>query len=715
MTNYLGYEFSFFNSAIIILLSGIYSFFYLRKKIIDEEKKDEIIKTLLRAAFIFVIVPFLLSFTSLFRSITCPLLDGIAFYVVLTSPASIIGIALGVLSCSISRKYGVLIFFLLLTIIGLIPVFEIYFNPQIYFYNPIIGFFPGTIYDEGIEVDFKLIAYRFLNVVFFGSIIFLVLRALVSNSKYSLRMAWLFAAVVPIAFIFWSSDLGFSTTHSKAKKVLDKTISTKNFEIHYSSNLNDTLINAIALHHEFYFSQLEKFFQVGSKTKISSLIFLDREQKKRIFGAANADVAKPWLPEIYITSENYDKTLKHEMAHCFAGDFGSKIFKVADSFNPVLIEGIAMAADPIYDNYDLDYMASLAINNNFDIDIEDLFKYFNFFQQPSSLGYIVSGSFVKFLVEKYGIEKFKLLYTDLNFQKIYDKKISELKSEYEFYIKGKFQISANSIHQANYYFGRKSIFQKVCPRYTATKLSKAWELFYQKEFEKSKKIFTEVFDHTENYSSLVGLAFCAVEMEEVSAAIKLLKENISKFENTAYQYELQFTLADLYARNNEISHADSIYKLLIYNQPTRTLFTLAKLRVALVQSDKLIIKYLIGDEKDKYEILKSLNDEAYNYSLFPTLTLLAQSVSISYEDFLKNFYRTFEVIDYESCYGVFRLSQYMCENMDFENSRKLAALAIRYSNDVSFNSVLFSNFEKMNWMCRNHDEVMSTFDYQVPK
>ncbi|MEE8414958.1 MAG: MFS transporter, partial [Desulfobacterales bacterium] len=37
--------------------------------------------------------------------------------------------------------------------------YEIYFNPQVYVFNPFIGFFPGTIYDEGISVSGKLILY----------------------------------------------------------------------------------------------------------------------------------------------------------------------------------------------------------------------------------------------------------------------------------------------------------------------------------------------------------------------------------------------------------------------------------------------------------------------------------------------------------------------------------------------------------------------------
>ncbi len=712
LTNYLGYEFSIFNSAIIILLSGIFSVFYCKRIAINEESIKQIYKNLAWVTFIFLLLPFLISFVSLFKTITCPATDGIIFYIFLTVPAPVIGIALGVLSFSISKKFSLLIFLLLVFIIALIPVFEIYFNPQVYFYNPIVGFFPGTIYDEGIVVDFKLMMYRILNLLFFGSIIFLAMRALISSSRYLLKIAWIYSIIVPFAFIILSPDFGYSTTPSSIKADLDKTILTEHYEIHYSSTLSDTLINMIALHHEFYFWELEKYFNVKPSEKIISLIFNDREQKKRLFGTANADIAKPWIPEIYTTADNYDKTLKHEIAHCFAGVFGSRIFKIADNFNPSLIEGAAMAADPDYDNFDLDYMAALAFKNNYKINVTDLFEYFNFFKQPSSLGYIIAGSFIKFLIEKYGVETFKKFYSDLDFQKYYSKELDDLAHEYEAYLADKFVIQEESSDCAKYYYGRKSIFYKICPRYVAKKINKAWKLLNEKKVEDAKEIFDELLKLSDNYSPVIGLAYCYVELKQNERAIDLLKENIGKFENTAYYYELEFLLADLLAKNNQIVEAAPIYRTLVEQNPSRTLHSLSTLRIDLLDADKVIIKYLKAEDAEKYEIVKFLNSNSYNYNTFPYLSSLARSSKIEYKNFLMNFTRMFEVNDYKSSYGVYKLSTYFCEKMDFERARKMAALSVRYSGDKSFNSVLQSNFERMDWLYKNSADELVKMKYQ---
>ncbi|NWF88889.1 MAG: hypothetical protein HXY50_05430, partial [Ignavibacteriaceae bacterium] len=389
LTKYLGYEYSVLNSIFIVLISGIYTIVLLNNSSAEKFDIKEVSTKFITSHLIFVLVPIIISLFGLFRIVTCPFIDGIKFYTVLTLPAPIIGISLGLISFNASRKFKFPIFFGLLIVICSIPVLEIYFNPQIYFYNPLVGFFPGTIYDEAIEIDAKLIVYRLINIFYFGLLIYLLLQFLSRRSKYSIKTIMLVAVVLPLILVLISPYLGYSTTKSRIKKVLDKTLVSQHFNIHYASGIEDSLIKTIALHHEYSYAELRKYFNETPKGKITSYIFNSREEKGELFGSSNADVAKPWLSEIYITLDNYDKTLKHEIAHCFAGEFGSTIFNVADNFNPSLIEGIAMAADPIHDDFDLDYMAALAFNHGYKIDIKKLFKSFDFFLHPSSLGYII--------------------------------------------------------------------------------------------------------------------------------------------------------------------------------------------------------------------------------------------------------------------------------------------------------------------------------------
>ena len=59
---------------------------------------------------------------------------------------------------------------------------------------------------------------------------------------------------------------------------------------------------------------------------------------------------------------------------------------------------------------------------------------------------------------------------------------------------------------ADYYFGRLSILQKVCPRYIADRLGNAYEYLNKGKLDKAELLFKEINDKTLNYSALIGLS-----------------------------------------------------------------------------------------------------------------------------------------------------------------------------------------------------------------
>ncbi len=174
LTNVFGYEFSVINSLLIILLSGIYTIYFFEINFSKENR--DFIPELFKSLTPLLIIPFSVSVINSVFSGFCSFIDGLLFYIVITCPSIIIGISLGLISVLIADRFRVVLLFMLCFGILMIIAYEIYFNPQVYVFSPIIGFFPGTIYDEGISVSGKLILYRFFNLLFFGWIISAIVR-----------------------------------------------------------------------------------------------------------------------------------------------------------------------------------------------------------------------------------------------------------------------------------------------------------------------------------------------------------------------------------------------------------------------------------------------------------------------------------------------------------------------------------------------------------
>ncbi len=602
------------------------------------------------------------------------------------------------------KKFTRIIFFLLIIIILIIVLGEFYFNPQVYFYNPVLGYLPGTIYDEGLSVDFKLVLYRIFNLFFFGGLLTGLVFYLSGKIRFKKIYLLIYIVIIPAVFIFLSPSLGFSTTFEKLKSELSHHVSTRHYEIYFDENITDDFVKLIILHHEYYFEELKKYLKTIPGVKIQSFIFFDDLQKKKLFGSGNADVAKPWLYSVFTAYDDYDVTLKHEIAHCFSADFGFSPFKIADKVNPFLIEGIASACSPFYDENNTDFLASLAYRNGYKINIERMYDFSSFFVQSSTLSYIFAGSFTKYLIDNYGIEKFKKLYTDLDFPKIYGKSIKELEAEYKTYLND-FD-TGNKKDKANYYFRRKSIFYKVCPRFIADRLSKAWSHYQKKEFKEAEEIFNYTLDKSVSYSAVVGLSNTLAEMDQRDSSISVIKKYLNTFDSTVYFYNLEFNLADLYSENGNLKEADSLYQKLSLQNPNTTIYYLVNLRSVLLKNGDIIKDYLSGIDSVKYAILKNLNKQVYLYSSFPVMINLSKSVNEDYSIFKKQFDKTFFVNDFLSAYGIYRLSDYMIENLDYERARRMAGLALRFKGDKNLQFLLAENFNKINWFYLNWEKIL---------
>ncbi|MFO7445275.1 MAG: hypothetical protein R6W90_02865 [Ignavibacteriaceae bacterium] len=704
-----GYEYSSITSLLLVLLSAFYIVSLLKKNNFESGNKRAIYKQLLKAYSAFLIIPFLAGVIKSITGLSCSLTDGILFYIFITCPSVIVGASLGAVSISISKKAPLLRVIILLFIIASIPVAEIYFNPQIYFYNPLVGFFPGTIYDEGLSVNLKLIVYRLLNVLFFGSLFLLIIKSLYKENHIPVKFVLSGGLIVAVLFIYLSPLFGYSTSEGRLKSELGGKIETQHFIIHYSKQIDEKLIKVSALHHEYYYRELSAFFNLKPKEKITSFVFGSPKQKGKLFGSENADVAKPWLYQVYTTYNNYNTSLKHEIAHVFSGEFSGGIFKVAGGFNPALIEGIATAADPVYDENRIDYLAAAAYRYGYKVSIINLFNGFSFFGSVSGLSYVYAGTFTKYLIDNYGIEKFKKVYVDPDFKKVYDKTLTSLEKEFYEYLEG-INVKGEE-HTAHYYFGRKSIFQKVCPRYVADRVNEASEYYYNEEYKEAADIFEELYNLSSSYAPLSGWINSLVKMDSISQADGIINLNIKSFKNTAYYYNLLLTLADISVRLGNFTRADSLYNKILLQNPGRTLFYIAGLRKDLLTWDKLLVKYLEGGELDKYIILREINSARYSYSTFPVLIDLSRLLNENYDIFLRQFRHSIIVNNYSASYAALKLSGYALENLEFEIARRMAALSIRYNAEENFNFILNENFNKTKWFRDNSKKLLDEMKF----
>ncbi|MBN2571093.1 MAG: hypothetical protein JXA68_03100 [Ignavibacteriales bacterium] len=699
LINVIGYEISAINGIFLFFLGGIYTIHFYKK---DNSKNIKVIISENFSIYILLLfIPIVISLTSTYLFQKCPVLEGLGFYFVITIPSLIIGIFFGGFISQVFKKYfyiGYIIFFLIMCFI---PVFEIFFYPQIYFYSPIIGFFSGTIYDEDITISSTLFLYRFLNIAFF--MILYYLSYYCNKGKHKNLKIILFIFVSIIIFLL-KPQIGFSTSVDRLESELGGKIETEHFTTIYCKAITDEEITNLCLLQEFYYEDIKNLLKDEPKEKIISFIFSTGEQKRELFGSNVANVAKPWSNQIYLNFDSYDQSLKHELAHIFSANYGFSIFKMSGGFNPAMLEGFAMAIENEYDYNSVHYIAAVAFHNGYKIEIENLFSGFNFFGSVSSLSYIYSGSFVKFLMDNYGIEKIKEVYGKLEFENIYKKSLDSLFYEYEKFISN-VKVDSN-VHLANIYFGRKPIFQKICPRYTANRLKDANDFFSNGFYEDAFEIYDEIYSYTESYSSLIGKVNCLVKLNKNQSAFSVLVNEIPKFENTSYYYYFELLLGDICVRNSNFALADSIYKVIVLQNPNITYFLNASTKNKLLSIDtNLILKYVLGSNYDKYQILKKLNQSEVFIPSIPLLVELSESLKENVDDLFSFLKDRIEVNNYVSSHSAFYISKYALRKSKYNVAVFYANESMKYYSNESFYEILKYNLNKTNWLVYNSEKI----------
>lgn len=693
-----GYEFSLILAFLFFIAAGLLNLWRLGKNFH--------FKFYLKLSLLIITIPILTTVLLSFTKDICSFWFGFSFYLIISVVSYILSYLLSDIIYSTFNRLHKTIFILVIIIIALIPLFEIYFNPQIYFYSPIIGYFPGTIYDEELQITSSLIYYRALNLIYFGLFFISIKRSII---KSKLVTVYLFV-FISIIFIWFSSEFGFSTTHKKLNNILSGIIESENFILHYDKSFTDSNeILIVAITQEYYFDKLKSKLGFNPQGKIRTYIFNDRKQKKKLFGSEQADVAKPWLEEMYLSNDSWENTLNHELVHIFSGEIGKGLFRLANGFNPALIEGFAEAIDNSYDDMELNLLAAAAYHHNYKIDIKNLFSGLNFFKSFSGLSYLYAGSFSKYLIDNYDFRSFSIFYNSGDSRKAFGKTIEDLAFEYyQFLQKQNVHLTKD---QVDYYFGRHSIFQKICPRQIALTLRESENFIIKKKYDEAEKLLKNILTRTPNYSAINRLLDIYIDQNKYSQADSIIIKYLNDFHSTPYFFFMKLRHGDIQVLLDKESSGLENYNFIVEKNPHIQLKLLAKLRTELHKVGKLK-DYLKSSDSVKYHLLVNLNREKNVMpSTLPMINLF-EALNIPSENLLTSFSYPLVPANEEDSYSLLMLSRYLLKKNDLVNARKLASLAKRKSNNSVYYIAIENQFEKCNWIIKNYDRIVNQIEYK---
>lgn len=383
-------------------------------------------------------------------------------------------------------------------------VYRLAVHPPITGHSLLFGWFAGSIYDEDLSVPGHLWWYRLTVLGAVASVVMLSELLWARRTGRPQRApAWGLAAfLLPTLYGYAQfEDHNIGLERADIIERLGGTVETEHFIIHYDPAETSTeRLERMVEDHEFRYAEMSAWLDTDPVTwrgrKLRSVVYPNRRQQERLMGSRGTLVARPWTHEMHIRYDGYrDGALAHELAHLFTAPFGGGPLQLATRGGLLpdigLLEGIAMAADwPVGD---LDPHEAAAAMRQLDIapDIRSVFSPTGFWSQPLGKAYTLMGSFVRWLVDTHGIERFQQAYANGDFEGVYGAPAVDLVADWEAYV-DEIAVSESKLELARFRYKRKSIFGKTCARTVADLKRQAWISENRGDYETALALWDQI-------------------------------------------------------------------------------------------------------------------------------------------------------------------------------------------------------------------------------
>ncbi len=583
--NILGYEFCAIVTLCISFAAAhvaITEIHVLKKQpeLLSGSPKRVVLECLIRALYanaILLIVPLVIILLNSLRVKNCDYSEGFLFYLILPVLSCLAVTAAGVFfGLLIKKRWLSYLSYIVFLLVSLIPVISnLIFHPPVFAYHPILGYFPGPIYDFVISITDVLIFSRtetFVLAFLFTSVSIMTCE-IGRESGFIPKLNWRKlnvlkyrksvwgTAVVCVLFIsimcfeVFAGKIGIRPSRSDIEQALGGFRETAHFKIYYSQDLEED-IDLFADDCEFQYSQLEKYLQSDISRKVRAYLYTSPEQKKRLIGAGNTYVEDPFGYGFHLHVQGFPHpVLKHELAHVFTADWSP--WKV--SLNVGIHEGIAVAADWDEGKLTVHQWARAMRELNVAPSLSSVIG-LGFWRHAGSRSYLLAGSFIRYLVDAYGIDMLKDAFPTGNLTQVYGKELVELEQEWLDFLSDTVLLTEIEKRYAERRLKRGGIFEQVCAHEMASLRAKAWNAYYRKDYRAAIRTFNSMLFHEpDNPLTLRGLMYSTFQAKDFDLAESYARQ-LMKRQDSSYKAEVSLLLGDMQWLNDNVNEALFLYE-----------------------------------------------------------------------------------------------------------------------------------------------------------
>jgi tetratricopeptide (TPR) repeat protein len=523
--NYLGYEFSAVLTIPTAFISGILSILWMRDHRaapLTRRTWLSVIGDYLLVNAILLVIPFTVISLNAFAVKNCAYGTGVMYFILLPVVTMVFSVSLALVIGSLFRKAIVITVAAVTAILSHIVLITVT-QPQLFAYNFILGFFPGITYDETLTDITALVIYRQFTIVaalMLFSLFFVILRAVVPGDRFgnslrniqrSFRSDTMLWSIIGVCIVLLSiahlyrHQMGFEHSATDIQSVLGRRSESSHFIMYYHSRgYSAEEMQRTKAEAEFHYRKLTDAMKLkeNGQRKIEIFIYPNGEWKQRFIGTTNTNIAKPWKREIHLTAATFRTTFRHELVHILAAEFGIPLIRASTRMG--LNEGLAVALDWDEGLFTPHHYAAGIVRMNGLEHAERLFTFTGFAAQSSTYAYLVSGSFIRYLLDRYGIERVRHVFPNGNFMGSFGESRESLIGDWKAFLKtvDDSELPPETVRSL---FGQQSIFYKTCAREVADQHRKANVVLRSKRYGEAERIFRQAYGNAPTVNALRGM------------------------------------------------------------------------------------------------------------------------------------------------------------------------------------------------------------------
>jgi hypothetical protein len=428
------------------------------------------------------LVPLIVLALDAVRVRNCTPVSGLAFMVLGpgfgTLLACLTGLAMAL--CFPRPRFVALLSLLVPVFTMFAAIFRFYASPAIFAYGHYFGFFPGSMYDENVNLTYPFFSLRVATCVWIAAIVLLIkaftdpetLRvSLRARSRLSL-ISGVACAIAGSSFELFAVQLGHASSVAHIRQTLGGELTSARCQIYFPREENPSERKRLADDCDFRVMHAERWLGVTHPKPVTVFMFRSPAEKYALMGAEGTNIAKPWRSEVYVSDQGWpNPVLGHEIVHVVAGITGAGPLRVSGKLwgwwpDPSLIEGVAVAAawQPSGGLTPHEWSRAL-LELDLLPKLSDVFGA-GFLGQQRRLAYTVSGSLLQFVAQRWGVRAVRETYAHGDVAGAVGIQIEQLEVEWRRYLRSlPFSPSALALAQAR--FMGPSIFSAVCPHAVA--------------------------------------------------------------------------------------------------------------------------------------------------------------------------------------------------------------------------------------------------------